>query len=375
MGKLVNEEYLEAIIDDLLPEEKGELATKLVRNPKLLISAFRPGDVPCSVICMAVNRGSFNFIDFILKKNGLFTEGADPWYCGNIQFSVPAALRSAGISFYLALVTLQFYSKENRLAELVQTDALSKITRVVKTHYDCLYWNDQGISRQAVLEEDQEDPGSVKNYQEKTAQWFMKIAYDTFQAETQLAKATTLLDQQETHAALGNSYLRIAYMEDYCQNSFFYFLDKALEHYRQAPIQDQRQYVEKIETYVAHRQQLFDLHKKKWRVAFEIDDTGAYRSRTLKEWEESYASAYRREYMIDEDNTVSRHSLHNDIDTGICSTTIDRLVNGELQSEITVEQICRSSKPKTDIRFWGETPESSMTKNPIYNPSHKFKTT
>ncbi|MBP9726689.1 MAG: hypothetical protein KBD83_04415 [Gammaproteobacteria bacterium] len=363
MFRHLENDYLHMSNRGKVPLEASELGQLLKKNPKLLNSEFEAEDVPYSVISMLLHAGHLVVADFILKKNGQIAPKADPSYCGQVNGGIPALLCSAGVNFYLALVTLQFYFQQNRLPELLAIDAIGK-PFIKKTHYDCLYYEDDKQIKHAVMIEanESEQQSDIDAYQETTAKLFMRIAYEAYKAERILLTTTAFPDEKEqAHRVLGHAFLRIAFMEDYSYHAFNYCLDQALTNYRQASLEDQGLYIETLETYIAHREQIFELQREKRKLQLQVGpvDDRSYRTRTPEEWRESYDSAYRRDYAF-EGESVSRHSIH--ITEGMRSITIDTLIGGELCSRTEEEVLPLSS---SQLRFRSTSGPSAITGNPM----------
>ncbi len=357
-------EYLRMVSRGIVPNRESVLGQRLKNNPTLLDSEIDRSDdlYHGSVISIVLNGGNLNVADFILKQNGQIAPKADPSYGGQVNGGLPILLHSAAVNFYLALVTLQFYSQQGRLLELLTLDALGK-PFIKKTHYDCLYWDDKGTSRLNRIEPDEyEQQSDIDAYQEATAKLFMKIAYEAHKAEMIVSRTTALPDHKEqAHLTLGHAFLRVAFMEDYSCYAFNYCLDQALAHYRQASLEHQGQYVETLETYIAHRAQIFELQREKRKVQLQIGsiDHRSYRTRTPDEWLEAYDSAYRRDYVF-EGETVSRHSIHTA--EGMRSITIDTLIDGTLCSRTEEETL---SPLASQLRFRHTSSLSTITSNPM----------
>ncbi len=298
-------DYLQMMVSDKLPADGSELAMSLKKNPKLLHSDVKKSDstYTWSIITRALGNGNLHAADFILKQNGQIKPSADPCYCGKIGGGISNLLRSASINFYLALVTLQCYAQRDKLTELINSESFI----VRKTHYDCLYWEDaRGEHHPAVIEADEDTPQSqINDYQRETAKFFMKMAYTAFQAEIQLSTTTSLIRKATINETLGGLYLHTAFMEDYSRYAFYYFLDKALGHYRAASLESQIVYLDDC---VAHREELFETQREKLNALLYVEETDSYRLRAPEEWQELYNSTYQANSTI-EDSAVM-NALH-----------------------------------------------------------------
>ncbi len=222
---------------DKVPEKDSDLRKELKDNPKLLVGKVCQSFHPAfSVIFLAISLGSLNLADCILKpEDNQFGLDVDPFYLAKDSLNLDALPESSGVNFYLALITLQYYSQKNQLPELTN-----------KTYYDKLYWENEHnevfyISKQ---------PNTIEcsTFMRTQAEWFMQFSYEVFQLEEELKKllqeaetpwnkfSNWLLPHkpnkiQEIYAKLADYYLHIAYMEIRTENAFFYFIKKANDYY------------------------------------------------------------------------------------------------------------------------------------------------
>lgn len=288
--------YSGLLWQDVVPAKGGALEKILRQNPKLLAAAISDPDDLSSIVSIAYEEGSLCFADFVLMQNGRFLPGADPFYCGEEEGRVTTLLHSAGLNVYLALMTLRFYlqkselSSEYQLVHLITVDGFGDL-HVRKTYNDCLYWDNQGAKCSAALNEN-------RAYAERIAPWFMKKVYEVFQIECALTQARSLPERQDLHARLGEFYQCIAYMEDRNYRVFSYYLNKALEHYRQTSPSYQTENVRAFEECMPFQEQIFDLQAEKWTERFSVEEGINDHVKTLDEWMACYDFASSQRYAI-----------------------------------------------------------------------------
>lgn len=253
-------DYSKMVRFDKFPSPASELGKCLKENPKLLISE---SEGVSSVIAIVIGSGCLHSADRILLENKHFLPGADPFYCGKGNVYMSHLLTSAGLNMYLALMALRFYPHNF----LIEQGGNNNHLQVKKTHYDCLYWeNEAGEQLPAVFEGYELD--HVQNYTTRIAPAFMLKAYAIYQLEVRVAKTSDDLEKKKIQTALGDCYLQIAAIENSCRHAYYYFLDTALECYREVSPQYRTMQIAQVEGMIADREQGFERQQE---ASVEID--------------------------------------------------------------------------------------------------------
>lgn len=226
--------------ENIVPEKGTSLQRQFEENPRLLLKEVGyPHGPEHSVISLAIpSLGKLHIADLILKPNGdNFTKNADPFYLGKDYLPTDTLPTSAGINFYLALITWQYFSQKAGLSELSG-----------RTYYDLFYWENKNDERCYTCNE--KNPLEQGIFMRAQADWFMQLADKVFKLEEQLRQITqhseTLIgkfssifitessEKSEIYTKLGDYYLHIAYMETDHSATFSYFIRKSYEYYSQS---------------------------------------------------------------------------------------------------------------------------------------------
>lgn len=211
---------------DKVPEKGTALQKQLEENSKILLeevgSSYHPRR---SVISRVTLGGSLTLADHILKPDNYnLISNAAPFYLGKHPLGLDTLPASAGVNFYLALITWQFYSQQNNHCELTSRTDFQEVI-IQQNYYDKFYWTNGKRNYTC----DQPNTIEHRTFMRTQAGWFMLIAHDVFQLEKKLRDslrdAETTLSQlsrwfitstdekPEIYAKLGDYYLHIAYME------------------------------------------------------------------------------------------------------------------------------------------------------------------
>lgn len=241
----------DAILYDIVPDSNA-LHDYLNKAPNSLMGDFGYEDWPKdSLIHNAISRSSFHVADFILKHGSdHFLPNIDPFFCGYASCNFDSLPDSAGLNFYLALVTIEYYAEKNNLSQLLEEDQFNRLL-IKKTYCDCLYWQDsKGRAHREVLQYSEQDQGSILDFTKNTAIWFMHFAHKVFILEKELKAQLqpksfssqirdsffppVVREVSTLYKELGDCYLHIAHMEANAMKAFCYFFKKSLDCYRKA---------------------------------------------------------------------------------------------------------------------------------------------
>lgn len=115
---------------DEMPETGSPLKKQFEKNPKLLLGEVNYPRGPLhSVVALAITLGKLNLADCILKPdNNNFALKADSFYLGKDYLNLDRLPKSAGINFYLALITWQFHFQKNEMSKLINETNIEEIT-------------------------------------------------------------------------------------------------------------------------------------------------------------------------------------------------------------------------------------------------------